>query len=117
MLILNTIQFHSPFKTGYDFWAPYFGRNHLLFRLRYIPTNAATLWKELTLQPRGYYTANIFGTGTSFVPAFVGFGLHRAVLYSPQLVRWLRFSGRVELFCCIVMLSDSVETGAFICRF
>ena len=72
MLILNTIQFHSPLKTGYDFWDPYFSQNHLLFRLRYIPTNAATLWRELTLQPRGYYAANIFGTGTSFVPAFVG---------------------------------------------
>lgn len=71
MLILNTIQFHSPFRTGYDLWASYFSRNHLLFRWRYIPTNAATLWRELTLQPRGYYAANIFGTGTSFVPAFV----------------------------------------------
>ena len=71
MLILNTIQFHSPFRTGYDLWAPYFSRNHLLFRWRYVPTNAGTLWRELTLQPRGYYAANIFGTGTSFVHAFV----------------------------------------------
>jgi hypothetical protein len=71
MLMFNTIQFHSPLKTGYDLWAPYFSRNHLLFRLRYVPTNTTTLWKELTLQPRGYYAANIFGTGTSFVPAFV----------------------------------------------
>src|SRR5256714_11247740 len=46
ILILNTIQFRSPLKTGYDFWAPYFSRNHLLFRWRYIPTNAATLWRE-----------------------------------------------------------------------
>lgn len=71
MLMLNTIQFHSPFKTGYDLWAPYFSRNHLLFRLRSIPTNAATLWRELILQPHGYFAANIFGTGTFFVPAFV----------------------------------------------
>jgi hypothetical protein len=71
LLVLNTIQFHSPFKTGYDLWASYFSRNHLLFRLRYIPTNAATLWRELVLQPHGYYAADIFGTGTSFVPAFV----------------------------------------------
>jgi hypothetical protein len=70
-LILNTIQFQSPFTTGYDLWAPYFSRNHLLFRWRYIPTNAADLWRELILQPRGYYAADIFGTGTSFVPAFV----------------------------------------------
>ena len=71
ILILNTIQFHSPFKTGYDLWTSYFSRNHLLFCLQYIPTNAATLWRELTLQPVGYYAANTFGTGTSFVPAFV----------------------------------------------
>lgn len=71
MLILNTIQFHSPFRTGYDWWAPYFSKNHLLFRWRYVPSNAGMLWRELTLQPRGYYAANMFGTGTSFVPAFV----------------------------------------------
>ena len=71
LLILNTIQFHSPFKTGYDFWAPYFSRNHLLFSLRYIPTNAAALWRESALRPLGYHTANIFGTGTSFVAAFI----------------------------------------------
>ena len=71
MLILNTIQFHSPLTTGYDLWVPYFSRNHLLFRLVWIPTNAASLWRELILQPHGYYAADIFGTGTSFVPAFV----------------------------------------------
>src|SRR6266699_431675 len=37
MLILNTIQFHSPLTTGYDLWVPYFSRNHLLFRLGWIP--------------------------------------------------------------------------------
>ncbi|MFZ0916029.1 MAG: hypothetical protein WAN04_03975 [Candidatus Udaeobacter sp.] len=71
MLILNTIQFHSPLTTGYDLWVPYFSRNHLLFRLEWIPANAASLWKELILQPHGYYAADIFGTGTSFVPVFV----------------------------------------------
>jgi hypothetical protein len=71
MLILNTIQFHSPLKTGYDLWASYFSRHHLLFCLRYIPRNALMLWRQATLQPLGYEAANIFGTGTSFVPAFV----------------------------------------------
>lgn len=70
-LVLNTIQFHSPFKTGYDFWAPFFKEHHLLFSLRYIPDNAINLWKELTVQPLGFHTANIFGTGTSFVPTFL----------------------------------------------
>jgi hypothetical protein len=71
MLILNMIEFHSPLKTGYDLWASYFSRHHLLFCLRYIPRNALMLWKEATLQPLGYEAGNIFGTGTSFVPAFV----------------------------------------------
>jgi hypothetical protein len=71
VLVLNTIQFHSPFKTGYDFWIPYFGEKHLFFLLRYVPTNTGDLWRELSLQPHMYDAANIFGTGTSFVPAFV----------------------------------------------
>lgn len=71
LLVLNTIQFHSPFKTGYDFWTPYFKEHHLLFSLRYIPDNAINLWKELTVQPLGFHTANIFGTGTCFVPTFL----------------------------------------------
>jgi len=72
VLIFNTIQFHSPFKTGYDFWAPYFSENHLLFRLRYIPNNLAALWGEIALGSLGFHTANIFGTGTSYVPSFIG---------------------------------------------
>jgi Dolichyl-phosphate-mannose-protein mannosyltransferase len=71
VLVLNTIQFHSPFKTGYDFWAPYLTESHLLFSVRYVPANTAQLWKEFTLAPRRFGTANIFGTGTSFVPALV----------------------------------------------
>src|SRR5262249_52481602 len=71
VLVLNTIQFHSPFRTGYDFWTPFFSKNHLFFSLRYVPNNAASLWNEFTLQPLGYHTANIFGTGTCFVPAFL----------------------------------------------
>jgi len=71
MLILNTIQFHSPLKTGYDLWASYFSRHHLLFCVRYIPRNALVLWREATLQPPGYEVAHIFGTGTSFVPPFL----------------------------------------------
>ncbi len=71
VLVLNTIQFHSPFKTGYDFWTPVFSKNHLFFSLRYVPKNAIALWNEFALGPLGYHTANIFGTGTSFVPAFL----------------------------------------------
>src|SRR6267378_2273116 len=71
VLVLNTIQFHSPLKTGYGFWVPYFSDKHLLFLFRYIPRSAVNLWWQLTLQPHAYDAANIFGTGTSFVPAFI----------------------------------------------
>jgi hypothetical protein len=71
VLVLNTIQFHSPFKTGYDFWTPFFSEQHLFFSLRYVSNNAAALWNEFALRPLGYHTANIFGTGTSFVPTFL----------------------------------------------
>ena len=74
VLLLNTIQFHSPLKTGYDFWIPYFGEKHLFFLLRYVPRNAGDLWSELSLQPHMYDAANIFGTSTFFVPAFVLLG-------------------------------------------
>jgi hypothetical protein len=71
VLVLNIIQFHSPLKTGYDFWVPYWSEHHLLFSVRYIPYNVAALWREFALYPNGYHTANIFGTGTSFVAAFI----------------------------------------------
>jgi len=71
VLALNTIQLHSPFKTGYDFWVPYWSESHLLFSLHYIPTNVARLWREFALRPNGFFAANIFGTGTCFVPAFI----------------------------------------------
>lgn len=72
VLIFNAFEFHSPFRTGYYFWVPSLIEKHLLFSFRNIPTNAATLWAECTLRPKpSFNTANIFGTGTFFVPAYV----------------------------------------------
>jgi 4-amino-4-deoxy-L-arabinose transferase-like glycosyltransferase len=71
ILVLNTIEFGSPLKTGYDFWVPDFGEKHLFFSFHYVLGNAGGLWRQLTLQPRSYDAVNIFGTGTSFVVAFV----------------------------------------------
>ena len=71
VLMLNIIQFGSPLKTGYDFWVPYFSEKHLFFSFRYVPKNAGALWRQLTLRPHNYDAVDIFGTGTSFVPAFV----------------------------------------------
>jgi hypothetical protein len=70
-LVLNTIQFHSPFKTAYDFWlAGDWSLRSAMFSPRHIPNNAAMLWRELTLHPKPF-SASYFGTGTTFVGPFV----------------------------------------------
>jgi 4-amino-4-deoxy-L-arabinose transferase-like glycosyltransferase len=71
ILALNTIEFSSPLKTGYDFWVPYFSEKHVFFSFHYVLRNAGELWRQLTLQPHSYDAVDIFGTGTSFVVAFV----------------------------------------------
>jgi hypothetical protein len=103
MLVLNTIQFHSPFKTGYDLWAPYFSQKHLLFSVRYIPANLLILWRQFTLQPHGYDAANIFGTGTSFVPPFI-------LLICAGL-----FLLRLNWFLCCAFLAGLSSFGAASC--
>jgi hypothetical protein len=71
LLVLNTIQFHSPLKTGYAYYLdPMLGKI-ALFSWRYIPYNIAILWRELALRPQQITVANYFGTGTCFVPAFI----------------------------------------------
>ena len=71
MLVLNSIQFHSPFKTGYHFWLNGWLEKHAFFSPHYIPGNAALLWKEFALQPHRFSATHIYGTGTAFVAAFI----------------------------------------------
>src|SRR6266513_898774 len=74
LLVLNTIQFHSPLKTGYTYYAnPSFLAEHPLFSWRYIPYNAALRWREFALRPQQFSAVNHFGTGTCFVAAFILF--------------------------------------------
>ena len=72
-LALNTLQFHSPFKTGYDFWLAGgdWPARSAIFTAGHIPKNAVLLWRELTLQPKLFSAARYFGTGTSIVAPFV----------------------------------------------
>ena len=72
VLMLNAIEFHSPLRTGYAFWLPTTRiPKGLIFSVYSIWSNAGMLWREFTLCPHAFYVANIFGTGTSFVAAFV----------------------------------------------
>jgi len=71
LLVLNSIQFDSPLQTGYAYYLHPVLAKVPLFSLRYIPNNAALLWRELALRPQHFAVANYFGTGTCFVPAFI----------------------------------------------
>lgn len=71
MLVLNTIQFHSPLKTGYDYYLGPVLAKTARFSWGYIPDNAALLWRELALRPQKFTALNRFGTGTCFVAAFI----------------------------------------------
>jgi hypothetical protein len=72
VLVLNSIQFHSPLRTGNAYWAnPSWLAEHPLFSCHYIPYNTAMLWRELGLRPQRLASANHFGTGTCFVAAFI----------------------------------------------
>jgi Dolichyl-phosphate-mannose-protein mannosyltransferase len=71
MLVLNTIQFHSPLKTGYDYYLGPVLAKTARFSWRYIPDNVALLWRELALRPQKYTAMNQFGTGTCCVAAFI----------------------------------------------
>jgi hypothetical protein len=71
LLVLNTIQFHSPLKTGYDYYLSPALTKIPLFSWRYIPDNAAMLWRELALRPQKFTALSQFGTGTCFVAAFI----------------------------------------------
>jgi Dolichyl-phosphate-mannose-protein mannosyltransferase len=70
-LILNYRQFGAPWQTGYDFWLPAADRQHPLFGFGNIAANLTMLWQEMTCQREKFSVANLFGTGTYFVAAFV----------------------------------------------
>src|SRR5947207_3659011 len=45
VLVMNTIQFHSPLTTGYDLWVPYFSEKHVFFSFHYVLGHAGELWR------------------------------------------------------------------------
>src|SRR5947199_3254521 len=71
LLVLNTIQFHSPLQTGYGYYLNPVLTKVAPFSWRYILDNAAMLWRELALRPQKYTAVNQFGTGTCFFASFI----------------------------------------------
>jgi hypothetical protein len=69
--ILNTLQFGHPLKTGYEFWVPTLADKRAAFSLHNVPPQVAVIWSEITANWDQFRVANLFGTGTYVVPAFI----------------------------------------------
>ena len=114
-LVLNTIQFHSPFKTGYDFWLTAGFTVDLpvrstIFSPRHIPGSVAILWRELTLHPKTLSAGSLSWHRDLLCCPICHFSLRGAVLHPTQPVRDLRFSSWFEF------LYVDVEYGSRFCR-
>src|SRR6266853_4787510 len=69
--VLNTLEFGHPLKTGYEFWVPALADKQAAFSLHNVPPQAALIWSEITASWDQFRVANLFGTGTYVVPAFI----------------------------------------------
>jgi hypothetical protein len=69
--VLNTLQFGHPLRTGYEFWVPALANKQGAFSFHNVPPQIALIWSEITLTWHQFRVANLFGTGTYVVPAFI----------------------------------------------
>ena len=69
--ILNTLEFGHPLKSGYEFWVPELAAKQAAFSLHNVPPQIAMIWSEITAHWDQFRVANLFGTGTYVVPAFI----------------------------------------------
>ena len=69
--ILNGLEFGHPFKTGYEFWVPALADKRAAFSLHNVPRQGGMIWSEITTSWDQFRVANLFGTGTYVVPAFI----------------------------------------------
>jgi len=69
--IFNTFEFGDPLKTGYDFWVPAWSETGQLFSFRNVPRQLVMIWSEITGSWDQFRVANLFGTGTYVVPAYI----------------------------------------------
>ena len=69
--IFNTLEFGHPLKTGYDFWVPAWTESGKPFSVRNVPLQLVMIWSEITANWNQFRVANLFGTGTYVVPAFI----------------------------------------------
>jgi hypothetical protein len=73
--ILNTVELGHPLKTGYEFWVPVLADKQAAFSFHNVPPQVGMIWSEITGSRDNFRVANLFGTGTYVVPAFVSLSL------------------------------------------
>ena len=76
--VLNILEFGHPLKTGYEFWVPALADKQAAFSFHNVPPQVGMIWSEITASWDQFRVANLFGTGTYVVPAFIflsGLGL------------------------------------------
>jgi hypothetical protein len=73
--ILNTLEFGHPLKTGYEFWIPELADKQGAFSFHNVPPQLGMIWSEITGSWDHFRVANLFGTGTYVVPAFISLSL------------------------------------------
>jgi hypothetical protein len=105
--IFNTLEFAHPLKTGYDFWVPAWAESGQLFSLRNVPRQFVMIWSEITANWDQFRVANLFGTGTYVVPAFVCLSV-----LGLAFVRVRRFE--VSAFLAGISYSIATLTYAFV---
>ena len=105
--IFNTLEFGHPLKTGYDFWVPDWAESGQLFSVRNVPRQLVMIWSEITANWTEFRVANLFGTGTYFVPAFVCLSV-----LGLAFVRGSRFE--VSAFLAGISYSIATLTYAFV---
>ena len=84
--ILNILEFGHPLKTGYEFWVPSLADKQAAFSLHNVRPQVALIWSEITASWDQFRVANLFGTGTYVVPAFIFLSI-----LGPPFIRMRRF--------------------------
>ena len=73
--ILNTFALGHPLKTGYEFWVPALADKRAAFSFHNVSAQVGMIWSEITVSWDNFRVANLFGTGTYVVPAFVSLSI------------------------------------------
>lgn len=107
----NAVEFGHPLKTGYDFWVPGWAESNRLFSVHNVPAQLAMLQSEITANWEEFRVANLFGTGTYIVPAFVVLAVTGLVFVRPNRFTVSAFVAGITYF--LATLTYAFVDGRF----